>query len=419
MEQETKKKLVINCGLVCLLRDQEGILDSFDKITVNCGRFVVSPAIYTRLNTKKTTINSGTILVKTVGEKILQLNDNAVIDGSTDLKDSLVLATDSLIVKGEGLARLAGAEGLIVLGTLYYPASGDLGSLIKVDGKKRPYPDEAQVLLGDHDLAGALAAVPPDAKYLWIDGTLSALDTASLETAKAAGMRIDCTSLFTYEGLYAAYGGLFRCPNPVLVGDDYEITGDHFKAARLPFSGPKVYVNGDFSMDAKDLPLLEALEAIVVRGRATLPVSVAQAFRKKGRAGDYEILEGRQVTINSSVLWGHRQFTDQQTAGTGEKLSVTVNGCLRFDDDVTAEDLDCIASLSCNGAVLLPSHLKGALAPRIKDANGFIGDDAEFEKMTGHKINDYAGGFMNGDTEYEDPVKEGVTRINTGSYILI
>jgi hypothetical protein len=411
---ETGKKLVINCGRVCLLRDREGTLDAFDRLAINCGSFVVSSAIYAQLNAKKTTINAGNISVKTVGEKILQLNDTAVIDGSTDLTDSFVLATGSLIVKEGGLARLAGAEGLIVLGTLYYPASGDLSALIKVDGKKRPYPDDAQVLLGDHDLAGALASVPPDAKHLWIDGTLNALDAASLEAAKAAGIRFDCVSLFTYEGLYAAYGSLFRCSNPVLVGDGYEITGDRSKAARLPFSAPKVYVNGDFSMDEEDLPLLEALEAIVVRGRATLPNSAVQAFRKKGRAGDYAILEGRLLTINTSVLWGHRQF-----AGMGKKLSVTVNGCLRFDDDVTEEDLDCIASLSCNGAVLFPSHLRGALIPRIKEANGFIGDEAEFEKMTGHNFKDYAGGFMNGNTEYEDRVEEGVTSINAASYILI
>ncbi|MDR0669193.1 MAG: hypothetical protein LBF95_03840 [Treponema sp.] len=42
----------------------------------------------------------------------------------------------------------------------------------------------------------------------------------------------------------------------------------------------------DGSVDLKDLPLLEALEAIVVRGTATLPASAVQTFKKKGRAGD-------------------------------------------------------------------------------------------------------------------------------------
>jgi hypothetical protein len=405
---ESEKKLAVNCGLACLLRDQEGVLDTYDKVTINCGTFIASREVYAKLAAKHAQLNTGDVQIKEVTGTILQLDANTVIDENVNLKGLFVLVSGSLIVKGGGLAKLGEAEGIIVLDNLYYPVSGDLASLARVSGQKRPYPDGAHVLLGDQTLAKALAAIPPGLTHLWIDGTLSALDAKALESAKAAGIRIDCGSLFTYEGLYAAYGGLFRCPEPVLVGDGYEITGN-IEAVKLPLYGPKVYVNGDFSMEAKDLPLLEALEAIVVRGRATLPVSAVRTFKTKGRAGDYEILDGRLVTINGNVQWGHRQFA----GAPEEKLIVTVNGCLRFDDDVTEEDLDCIAALSCNGAVLLPSRLKGVLAPRIKNANGFIGDEAEFEKMTGRNIKDYAAKAM------DDAMGDNVTRINTGSYILI
>ncbi|MDR0669192.1 MAG: hypothetical protein LBF95_03835 [Treponema sp.] len=77
--------------------------------------------------------------------------------------------------------------------------------------------------------------------------------------------------------------------------------------------------------------------------------------------------------------------------------------------------MDCIASLSINGAVLVPSHLRGILNPRIKNANGFIGDKAEFEKMTGRTINDFVRSFTGGLTEgYEDRAT-----INTGLYIMV
>jgi hypothetical protein len=405
---ETGKKLSINCGLACLLSDQEGTLDAYAAIQINCGQLIVSRAVYAKLSGERARINTGLLQVVELKGRILRLDGNTILDAGADLKDRFVIVDGSLIVREGGLEKLGEAGGLIVLDKLYYPEPGNLASLAGMIGGKRSYPAGAHVLLGDQSLAVALAALPPGVKHLWIDGALNALDAKTLETARAAGIRIDCASLFTYEGLYAAYGGLFHCPDPVLVGDGYEITGD-LQAAKLVFYGPKVYVNGDFSMEAKDLPLLEALEAIVIRGRATLPGSAIQTFRKKGRAGDYELIEGRLVTINGNAQWGHRQFAESRAAGRPEeKLTIQVNGCLIFDDDVTEEDLDCVAALSCNGVVLLPSRLKGVLASRIKEAHGFIGDKKDFEALKAGGGNEPAG-----------PADEDEVSINTGSYILI
>jgi hypothetical protein len=172
-------------------------------------------------------------------------------------------------------------------------------------------------------------------------------------------------------------------------------------------------------MEARDLPLLEALEAIVVRGTATLPGSAIRIFKDKGKAGSYEI-SGNGQTINGYAQWGHRQLAGGQSAETPEEpLSVTVNGCLRFDDDVTEEDLDRIAAVYCNGAVLLPPHLKAVLAPRVKQANGFIGDEAEFEKITGRRIGDFIIGYMGKGADADTDEAAGKLVINTGSYFLV
>jgi hypothetical protein len=83
----------------------------------------------------------------------------------------------------------------------------------------------------------------------------------------------------------------------------------------------------------------------------------------------------------------------------GEKISLFVNGCLVFDNDVTAEDTECIASLSYNGKVLLPGQARAALASKVKIGNGFMGEP----KMK---------------TEEEPDKKDGDTSINMGTYIL-
>jgi hypothetical protein len=400
MEKETGKKLTINCGLACLLNDQEEMLEAYTKVRINCGTLIASPRIYEKLSAKNAQINTGDIRVREIKGTILQLDGGTVIDGGADFKDLFVLSSGSLIATGEGLRALGKAEGVLVLDTFYYPQSGDPSALVKINGKKRVYTDGAQVLLGDQSLERALSS---GGKHLWVDGTLSALDAKTLEAAKAAGIRVECECLFTYEGLYAAYDSIFTSKERLLVADGYEISGD-LESAKLPLYGSKIYVNGNFTMETKDLPLLEAIEGIVVRGRARLPGSTVQCFRKKGRAADYDVFEGRLVELNGNVHWGK-----PPARGPEEKLTVRVNGCLRFDDDVTAEDLECIASLSYNGTVLLPPAAAGALAPRVKEANGFMGSLADIEKTTGRAFQDWAADYTG----------EDATLINTGSYVLI
>jgi hypothetical protein len=401
MEEESGKKLRINSGLVCLLNDQEGMLDAYTGVTVNCGAFMASPGIYAKLAAKNARINTGNLQILEVKGRVIQLDADTIIDGGIDLTGLFVIAFGNLIIRGEGVESLGKAEGAVVLGTLYYPVSGGLASLAKVKGKKQSYPDGAWVFLGDQDLGKVLAALPPGVEHLWINGTLKALNAKALEAAGALGIKVDCNSLFTYEGLYGLYGNLFRCPDPVLVPDNYETAGD-LESAQLPLYGPRIYVNGNFTLKSGDLPLLEAVESIVVRGEAKIPSSAVQSFKRKGRAGSYEVFEGRLVELQGDVHWGRRQFADTP----GEKLTVKINGRLQFDDDTVEEDLECIAALSYNGAVLLPRRLKPILASKLKEANGFMGDLEEFEKMNGGPAND--AGSAEDDT----------TVINTGSYIL-
>jgi hypothetical protein len=189
------------------------------------------------------------------------------------------------------------------------------------------------------------------------------------------------------------------------------------KSAELAVYGPKLYVSGDFTLEAGDIPLLEKVESIIVKGRATLPASAAETFRKKGRAGSYRVLEGRLHEINGFEQYSHGQLAESVSAG--EKLILEVNGCLLFDEDVTAEDTACIAALSYNGAVLVPARAKAALTSKVRGANGFMGDPALIEKLTGRSIRDFIAGHMDGDSR-ENKQDDGTAfKINTSTYLLI
>jgi hypothetical protein len=414
MGNEPVKTLKINCGLACLLNDREGILDAYEKIHINCGAFIATSAINAKLLARNAKINAGNMQVKEIKGKILQLDSNTVIDGKAGFKDVFILAAGNLVLKGEGMNALGEAEGAIVMGKLFYPDSGDPAVLARVNGDKRPYPEGAYVLLGDYDLDKAMAAAPGGSRHIWVSGKITALNRKALEDARAGELKITCGSLLIYEDFNGSSGDLFTCSDRELVPPGYEMTGS-LKSANLPFYGPKLYVSGDFTLEAGDIPLLEKIESIIVKGRATLPASAAETFRKKGRAGSYRVLEGRLREINGFEQYSHGQLAESVSAG--EKLVLEVNGCLLFDEDVTAEDTACIAALSYNGAVLVPAPVKAALASKVRAATGFMGDPALIEKMTGLNIRDFIAGHMGGDSR-EDKNKDAA-EINTGTYLLI
>jgi hypothetical protein len=413
---EHGKSLKINCGLACLLNDREGVLDAYDSFAINCGDFIASPAIHAKLSAKGAQINCGSMQIKEVKGTIVQLDGGAVIDGKAEYKDMFILVNGDLVLKGDGVRALSAAEGAIVTGTLYYPESGDPAALAKVGGGKRAYPDGASVLLGDYDLEKAVASAG-GSKYLWVSGRLTALNKKALEDAQAAGLKITCAALFTYEGLNAASGDLITCPDRDLVPDGYEITGD-LDSAKLPLYGSKIYVNGDFRMEAKDLPALERLERIVVKGTAHLPAAAAQTFRKKGTAGDYEIVDGRVIEVHGFQQFAHGQLA--AAAAAGEQITYVVHGCLLFNDDVTAEDVACIAGLTYHGTVLAPAAVQAALAPRVRGAHGFMGDPALVERLMGLSIQSLIQGWMGLGAGSDGPSHfPGSGAINTTAYILI
>jgi hypothetical protein len=305
------------------------------------------------------------------------------------------------------MAALAEAEAVIVLGTLYYPETESLSSLIRVSAVvKRGYrPGDARVVLGDHDLGRLVAGTGEEARHIWVSGRVNATDEKTLETARARGLSIICGSLFSLEELDAAYGDLFVCADRTLVPGGYEITGE-LSGVELPLYGKKIYVKGDFSMTEKDLPLLEEIGGIIVKGTAILPASAMKVFREKGRADRYTIFEGTRVVINGVERFSHHQL--EALVKKGERLTLVVNGVLVFDEDVTTEDMDCIASLSYYGEVRLPGAAKAALVAKVKGANGTMGD-LSGKDQAGLTRPPEAGG---------DDADDAVDSINTGFYLL-
>ena len=404
------KTLSITCGMACMLKDREGMLDNYDIVRINCGEVILSSEINAKLNSKSAKINAGSIQVKDIKGEVIQLDKGAVIDGSSKLKGFYVIAKEKLIITADGMKALEEAEGLMAMDSVFYPESAPSSALNKVTGKKKPYPDDAHVLLGDYTLENLLPNFRENRKHIYISGRLTAVDRKAFVQLSSGGYTISCSKLFTYEGLYEEFGKLINCGETTLVPDGYEITGK-IKDRELSLYGKKLFVDGKFSMCEDDISDLEDLEAIIVKGKASLPSGAIKTFKAKGKADEYFIFDGRLVEV-----YGFGQFSHSQLDASnkkGEKLTLMVSGVLLFDDDVTPEDIECIASLTYNGTVIVSGPVKSELMKKTRTANGVMGDSATLEKITGKSIKDL---LQTSDEDKNDP---GITKINMGNYMMI
>ena len=409
---EEKRKLSINCGLALLFNDRDGMLDNYDSISINSGKIIVSSAVNAKLNKTGAAINTGDLLVRDIKGEVLQLDKGAVIDKGAGLKDLFVITHGDIIVTKEGVKELNEAESLISLGKIYHPESENISSMANITGEKRAYPDGAFVILGNHDLGKIITNNDTSNKHFWISGRLTAFDKKALEDANALGLSFGCDSFFSYEGLNKEFESMIKSTNRILVPDGYEITGK-INGSELPLYGKKIYVDGKFTMEEKDLPALEKIEAIIVKGKASLPSSAAEVFRSKGKADSYFIFEGRYIEINGFEQFSHGGL--DAINKKGEKITIQVNGCLLFDKDVTPEDMDCIASVSYNGTIIIPGAAKSTLAAKVKTGNGFMGDPDTMRELTGQSIQDMIWGALK---EGEQKNSKD-TNINMGTYILV
>ncbi|GHT95773.1 hypothetical protein FACS1894141_5000 [Spirochaetia bacterium] len=432
-EDSVKKVLNINSGSAYLLKDREGMLDKFDVIQINSGTMVTSTDVLAVLTKKHTNINSGNSKVVDIKGDILPLAGNTVLDGTAAYKGVYVFVDGDIIIIGDGAKSFSEAEGGLVTGTLYYPVSSDVSCIAKITGNKRSYPDDAYPVPGDRNLEALLMEIPDGKKHIWVSGRVTALDLKSLVKAQTDALTISCQSLCTYESLDDTYGSIFNAAQRTRIPDGHEITGSlQLTSVELAFHGPKLYVQGDLTLAEEDISCLEKAESIIVTGTAHLSASGAQAFRKIGKAANYHILEeqGNTNDIDGFAEFSHEQL--QIMVERKEQLSLRVDGCLYFADDVTPEDMAAIASLSYDGIVLIPGRAKGALMSRVKHADGLMVDPAFVQKMTGKTIpeiiqqytgfNFGGGGNSNGANAPQKPEgrqNEEVMNINSGTYILI
>ena len=376
-----KSILNVNCDIACMFKDQGNLIDQYDAINLNCAIYLASSVVNAKLHKKEANIRCETTIITDYDGEVVRIEGDVISNGM-DYSGLYVIASGDLLLKNDGIHAFKNVAGAVVSGTLYYPESCSPALLAQVKGAKRAYPDDAYLVLKKKELSCILTAMPENLNHIWVAGELSAFEEATLQEVKRRGIHITCDNLMINEGLYRTYRDLFYSSEKTLIPDGYTITGPiTLNAATAALYGEKLYVRGALLLEEKDAPCLEQFQSIIVKGRASLPVTCVKAFKTIGNADSYRIYEGVLYSINGFEMISHERL--KAMVEQGNKMTLSVNGCVVFSEDVTADDMEAISQLNCNGMAVMPGEARSALNARIGSVNGSIADSNMIQQMAG------------------------------------
>lgn len=380
------KAMMINCGNALMLTWRPELLEGIDTLVMNCGSLAVSPAVNAQLNKLRLVMNAGDTALLEVSGPVVDLGENNRLEAGTDYTGSYLAANEDLLVTQAAADALTSLDGLYVPERLVTPEGLDPARLGQVTaGQWLTYPAGTDVVeLEDVELTAELAASMPAGTALWTAGRLVALEPAALADAEQKGLAFTAGSLLCHRAAAEKYiGKLLQSKKTTLVPDGYAAVKPAGGLRALAAAwGSKLYVQGDLTLTAADLPALEALEGLVVEGRLSLPVAGAAAFRAMGgRAESIFPYEGTLWQVKGQETMTHAQLQAARDAGL--QYTLQVSGHLALAEDVTIQDLDAILSVHYKGVVKVPGALRPLLAAKVAEGKGVMTDADDAAEISG------------------------------------
>ena len=386
-----KRKLIVNTGNALLLDDQSDALTVYDSITINAGNVVISRKVHEKMAAIDVSINSGGMSIIDITGEVTELGDKTEITSKAAYDGRYILCEGTLLIEDAG--GLAGITGLYAE-RIFHPESVNLSAINNLTALRRTaYPDGASLHMSSLTLSKDTHEVQVG-KLNWVSGNITALDGDALEKMQEMNAKFQCKELIIRTGLYERYADMFKAESILFVPDDHDVFMDDLTldAATSVLYGERLFIFGDLMIDHDQAQHLSGFSSLIVEGTVMMPISAAASFKACGKAKDFELYEGVLKSINGSDSLGHEQL--QSAIESGIKYTIKVNGSLTFTSDVTAQDIEAIAAIECNGVMSVPEKARGALDRKIKSMNGKI-------RNLGEK---------------SDKEDSGVTNVNAGTY---
>jgi hypothetical protein len=321
-------------------------------------------------------INSGKMEILDISGEVVELADKTIITAEMSYDGCYILCDGKLVIEdASGLGSITG----LYAQTIFHPESINLSVIPGVKYSRRAiFADGAKLHLGDMTLGDDSHILITNGLY-WVSGSITALDDSALEKLRSNSVTFKCGDLFIYTGLYEKYKDMFKADNYIFIPDNHTVLDDVIlDAATSVLHGDKLYILSDLLIPHNQTQHLSGFSSLIVDGAVTMPVSAAADFKACGKANEYVLYEGVLMSVNGKETITHDQL--QSALAKGIVYTLNINGVVVFHEDVTADDIDAIAAVNCNGVIYAPGNARGVLDSKIKSMNGKIMDVAQYEE---------------------------------------
>ncbi len=375
------KTLNINTGTARLLNENSELFSFYDSVNINAGNVIVSCKVYEKLMSKGASINTGSMKIVDITGEIVELAGNTVITAAMSYDGCYLICDGNLIIEdAKGLENIAG----LYANTIFRAESVDISRVKGLEASKQVvYSNGAKLVFKDMTLDEDSQVLLEDNTLYWVHGRIKALDGGVIEKLHGKKTSFHCKQLVVYSGLYEKYRDVFQADSYIFVPDGHTVVDDiSLDSATFVLYGDKIFVLGDLMIAHNHTQNLSGFSSLIVNGKATMPVSAAADFKAVGKAKRYELYEGALMSVNGFQTLGHEQL--QTAIEQGISYTLHINGALYFFSDVTAQDMQAIAAVHCNGLISAPDCARTVLDSKVRKINGTIIDiDAMIKKQYG------------------------------------
>ena len=367
--------LAINCRTAILIKDRENTLADCDSVVLNCANAFFSDEVYAQLVPKLTLNCAHSQITKTPQNPVVisqrfTLSENSPYDGA------YLICENDLTIGPNASRALAALAGAYVAGTLYYPSDISQSALGNVQASQTvAYPSGAHIVYGDLWLTQE--NILPLQGDVFVTDTLYSEQGDALALALQKGMHFFGQCLYIYQGLSDTYFTAFTVDEVHLINDGLRIATRTAPLADLYAAhGDKVFLCSNIEILPRDIAHLGLFSALHVHGRARVPLEHLSQIKQIVTADTYQVYEGDPMQINGVQIL--TQAALAAAVAAGQRLSITANGVLIIEDNVTLQDISAICSLDLNGVLCAPSALHPFLASISGKQNGLtLGSIAE------------------------------------------
>ena len=315
------KRMMVNCAVCDMRSVSEETLKHYEQITVNAATVIVTPEKKDLINRYNVMMNAADVIEVPAGENVRIVSQNGSYEltaerAPQDGEKVILFVNGMLNVNADAAEAAAKYEQIRVNGSVVMPKSisGRLHNL-NVNGSVNTYPDGAIRLNRNAEIDKLFPLRAKENALYWASRRLLFTDLAlDTEKLRDRNVRFAARIALIAESLAEAVVPMLSEDTDILiVPDGTKFFGFDARMNKrfLKKFGPKVYINGDLTVEEDAAEILKAIEYLYVNGDVKLPEALLDAFEEIDAHYDEIVIQKKtgkviednvRVTVDKALL---------------------------------------------------------------------------------------------------------------------